>query len=561
MNDPRVLKLYEYVDDVLTGNVICGLEVHQACQRAKEDLQKSLDDPSYPYWFDPEPALKFEKFCSHFHHLEGPLGGTPFILMPWQMFVFGQILGWKTKKGHRRFRQAHVEVPRGNGKSFMASALNLWMLTMDGEQGPQVYSAATSQKQARVVFDKSLEMLKSQPKFMRYLGCNARTHDILFSKKKNGRTTKGIYKALASNGHKLDGLNIHCAVIDELHAISNRLTYDKLVTGAGKRNQSLIIAITTAGFDFTGIGYVQNEFARHVLNGSKQAERFFCCIWKADDSDPEYSVETLKKANPCWSVLDQEYVTDLMRKAETTSSERASYLTLHLNKWQSGGDKFFDIHRLRTGYDESLTPEQFKHLPCYVGVDMAMVDDMACVTQCFFDQDRLYVFPHYFLPQETVQSHKNARYPTWHSKGLLTAIQGPIIEPQVIHDHIVQINEEYDVQTNVIDRAGESEILRMLDMSGWPVFHAERGYLLSNPTKKLQSLILQCRVSYDNEIFEWNCQNTRVSEDKNNNLYAHKEQKNSRDKIDGVMCVIYCLGPMIDDQVMGDTQTYFSIPE
>lgn len=557
-------RLYSYVDSVLSGDIIVGMEVIQACKRAKEDLQRSIEEPDYPYYFDPAPGIKFEKFCRHFRHLEGPLGGEPFQLLPWQLFVFGQLLGWKKKEtGGRRFRQAHIEVPRGNGKSFMASALNLWMLTMDGEEGPQVYSAATSQKQARVVFDKSLEMLKNEPKFSKYLGCNARTHDILFKKKEKNSSyfNKGIYKALASDGNRLDGLNIHCAVVDELHAIKNRLTWDKLVTGAGKRSQSLVIAITTAGYDFTGIGFLQNEYARHVLNGVKTDESFFCCIWKADDEDPEFSLETLKKANPCWDALDKDYLRDVMRKAESTPSERSAYLTLHLNKWQYGGDTFLNIPRLRSGFDPSLTAQDFIDEPCYVGVDMAYVDDMCCVTQCFFRDDRLYVFPQYFLPEETIHSARNASYAKWYAQGMLTMIPGPIIEPDAIFEYIKQINETFDVQMNVVDRAGDAEILRMLNMEGLPVYHAPRGYVLSNPTKKLQSLVLQQKVSYANQIFEWNCSNAKTTEDWNNNIYAHKDNKNSQGKIDGVMCVIYCLGPMIDDKILDGSNNYWSIPE
>ncbi|WNM07289.1 terminase large subunit (plasmid) [Komagataeibacter nataicola] len=418
----EVTRLYSYAYEVCEGKIDVCHEVKLACQRSISDL-KASEDPDFPYYFDPKDGIKFERFAARFRHLEGELAGEPFILMPWQLWAFAQILGWRHKStGHRRFKTAHIEVPRGNGKSFMASVYAIYALSCDGVQGPQVYSAATSQRQARIVFDVARDLCANEPKkfIQGFLGLEIRAHDIQLRKRKDGFLNRGIFRPLCADGNRLDGLNISCAIVDELHAIKKRLVWDKLITGAGKRPSTLVIAITTAGMSLESIGYEQNSYCRKVLNGDIDAPSFWGCIWKADAGDDPYCVETLRKANPCWDAhQDHEQVLATMEKARLVPAERAGYLTLHLNQWLANGDSWLDLDRLVRCRD-TLNIEDFKDLPCYVGIDMAKVTDMAAVVQCFYRADKLYVFPHYFLPSETIANSNNSQYHHWQEQGTCT---------------------------------------------------------------------------------------------------------------------------------------------
>ena len=548
MYDAYTTELFTYIDTVLANpSMVCD-EVFKACQRAREEYERSINDQSYPFYFDPNPGIKFKKFCTIFKHIEGPLGGQPFELLPWQVFVFGQILGWKKKSDNkRRFMEAHIEIPRGNGKSFMTSAFALWMLCMDEESSPQVYSVATSAAQARVVFNKSKELLLTNPRFAKYLNCEVRAHEIRCTAEVNGALSFGKFLPMSPIGKRLDGLNIHCAIIDELHAIQDPETYHKLVTGAGKRKQTLICSITTAGTSRSSIGGTQNLYATEVLNGEVHNDSFFTCIWKADDSDPEYDINTLIKANPSWEIMGQEKILQTMEKARTQAAERQSYLTFHLGKWQDSGATFLDIDRLMSGYDETLNVNDFKDVPCYVGVDLAIVDDMCVITQAFIKDGKLYVFPKYFLPEETIESSRNPRYKIWKDKGLLHSIPGPVIDPLVIYHEIHKINDNFDVQWNIVDPCGDSSLLYHLNAEGLPVQFADRGYKLSEATKVFQRFVLTERVNYCNELFEWNARNCHVQIDRNDNLYICK--KYDLEKIDGIVTVLFCIKYIVDEQI------------
>lgn len=545
-----MIEEFRYASDVVNGIVLASEETKNACIRSLDDYSKSQSDPDYPYYFDSDTPQRFKLFCSKFKHLEGPKGGQPFILDDWQYWFFSQLFGWKLKSNHkRRFRTVHLEVPRGNGKSFMMTVVALWMLALDGENGPQVYSAATTRAQARIVFDAVKEHIRNNSKLMKFLGVEGRAHEILYRAKSN----KGIYKALSRDAHSMDGLNIHCAIVDELHAHKSRATWDVLNSGSAKRDQSVMIAITTAGFDLSSLGYEQRQYCSKVNKGVFQDDSFLGCIWCADPDDSPYVESTWIKANPSWySAINQSKFADDAQKAKNVPAERTEFLTKHLNMWLNAGDTFYDLPRLTKGYNETLKCDSFKDVACYVGVDLSMVDDMTAVVQVFSVNNELYVFPHYFLPQKALDDHKNAAYAGWAEQGFLHVIPGPVIDFPYIKDFIEGICNNYEIRSINIDDWCAKDIAEALEVEGWPVQYSPQGIRLTNAAKKLQELILREKVHYNNPIFTWNVSNCHASFDWNGNVKIHKEFPKSPNKIDGVAATLNCLDPMVHDSVFGD---------
>ena len=170
--------------------------------------------------------------------------------------------------------------------------------------------------------------------------------------------------------------------------------------------------------------------------------------------------------------------------------------------------------------------------------------------------DLLYVAPTYFLPEKTIQDSTNPLYQKWASEGWLISIPGPVIDHQFIIEHTSEVCSNYEVATINIDRYCAQDIANRLDQEGWPVQYMPQGYQLSDPSKKLQSLILKSRVVYENPIFEWNAINTVCDYDWRNNLYIRKKDKDSKDKIDGIICAVMCLGSIELDGTEYDLGVY-----
>ena len=133
--------------------------MQRACQRQLDDLAKFKGKAS-PYNFNPKladkdgrsfyPADNLCAFIERLPHVKGPLAGEPIQLEPWQAFILTTVFGWVKPNGTRRFRRSYIEVPRGNAKSTLSSAVALYLLAADREGGAEVYSLATTRDQARI---------------------------------------------------------------------------------------------------------------------------------------------------------------------------------------------------------------------------------------------------------------------------------------------------------------------------------------------------------------------------------------------------------------------------
>lgn len=220
----------KYARDVVSGAIPACKFVIQACQRQIDELKK----PPPGYIFDEAKANRLCKFVELCPHIKGQLAREEKLLKlePWQVFILTTVYGWVDEKGNRRFRRAYTEVPRGNGKSALSSPLGLYALALDNEAGSEVYSAATSRDQAKIVFQTAQAMARKMGGFRNRFGVTVLAQAIV------QEATASSFKALSADGHTLDGLNIHMAIVDELHAHKTPDVYEVLETGLGKSSAS-----------------------------------------------------------------------------------------------------------------------------------------------------------------------------------------------------------------------------------------------------------------------------------------------------------------------------------
>jgi phage terminase large subunit-like protein len=156
-----------YARAVTEGSILTNRLVHLACARHLEDLSSAT---TRGLRFDSAAAQHAIDFFGFLRHSKGEWAGQTFELAPWQRFVVGYLFGWKRSDGLRRFRTAYCAVPRKNGKSTLSAGIGLYLLVADGEHGAEIYSAATSRDQARIVFDEAKRMVGSSPALKRRVG-------------------------------------------------------------------------------------------------------------------------------------------------------------------------------------------------------------------------------------------------------------------------------------------------------------------------------------------------------------------------------------------------------
>ena len=291
----------EYAKAVLNGTTVAGSLVKLACKRFLTDLETG---ESRGFYFDIEAAQHVVDFFGFLRHTKGVWAKKAetagFLLSLWQVFILANLFGWRrVADGSRRFREAHIELARKNGKSTFIAGIGLYMLFADGEPGAEVYSAATTKEQARIVFHAAKDMVKVSPYLKSRIGIWRNNLHVDISSSK--------FEPLASESNTLDGLNIHCGLVDELHEHPTRALYDVLQTAIGSRQQPLMLAITTAGVDREGICWAQRSIAVKLLQGTLPDDDFvgrtdnacfFGFIATLDEKDDPWDERNWGKANP-----------------------------------------------------------------------------------------------------------------------------------------------------------------------------------------------------------------------------------------------------------------------
>ena len=245
----------KYIDDVVAGRVVACHWVQQAAQRHIDDLREGGQRGLV---FDRDAAEHALKFFTILKHSKGEWAGRPIELEPWQQFLLWVLFGWKKDDGTRRFRTAYIEVARKNGKSTIGAGVGLYLLAADGEPGAEIYSAATKRDQARITHLEAVRMVRASPMLRKRI----RT----FRDNLNIGGTASKFEPLGADADTLDGLNIHGAIIDEIHAHKTREVWDKIDTATGARRQPLMFGITTAGYDRQSLCWTLNEYTKKILD-------------------------------------------------------------------------------------------------------------------------------------------------------------------------------------------------------------------------------------------------------------------------------------------------------
>lgn len=529
----------EYMSGVLDGSVPACSFVKQAVQRQLNDL-KRWGAEGGDYYFDEKEASRPCWFIENLTHTKGELAGRAIHLEPWQCFLLTTLFGWKAKAGNRRFRSAYVEVGRGNGKSTLLSGIGLFCLCADHEPGAEVYSFATTREQAKIVFGDAQTMARGNRALQEAYGLEVTAHALYVP------ATNSTFQAKSAEGSTLDGLNTHLAIIDELHAHKKRDVFDVVETSLGKRRNSLMVSITTAGVDRTGICYEQRTLVTKILSGSLQDESYFGIIYTLDPDDDWKSDEALAKANPNWGVsVRPEVIRALQAKAIATPSAENNFKTKHLDVWCNADVGWMDMKAWDACADESLDESDFDGEPCWLGLDLASTSDMTAKVKIFQRKidgaSHYYLFGDYWLPRTAIERGVNSQYQGWEYLGYLHVCEGPVTDFAEIRDSILEDCGRYSVQSVAYDPFQAVQLSKELSDDGVPMVLCKQTVAnLSDPMKQFQALVLDHRLHFNGDpVLTWMVSNVVCHVDVKENIYPRKDAPEN--KIDGVVAGIMAL--------------------
>lgn len=533
----------KYCQDVVNGKIDACLYVKQACQRQINDLKRK--DKDWGYEFNETLANRVCVFIECLKHIEGPLAGTFIQLQPWQCFILTTVFGW-VRKGtyYRRYRTAYVEVPRGNGKSTLLSGVGLYMLCADNEAGAQVYSAATKKDQAKIVFKAAHLMAERNPDLINYYHLDVREHSII------GDRGAAVFEPISSDAKSQDGFNVHCAIIDELHAHKSRDLYDVIETGARKRPQSLIFAITTAGTNLAGICMERHNLTVSILGGETEIESVFGIIYTLDENDAWDNLNALKKANPNWGIsVDPVSMTEALKTAKFTKSNENNFKTKHLDIWVNADTSWCELKDYDACVNKKLKPSMFKGEQCTTGLDLATKLDIAAKVRLHWREDEngivhYFVFEDYYLPEDTVTNSPTAQYSGWVKNKYLHATKGTVTDQKQIIKALKKDENTFDVWAVGYDPYQSGGVVSIMeDYGSNMVEYRNTVAKMSEPMKYLQALMKERRIHFTgNPVTRWMFSNVVAHEDEKQNIFPKKPKDQPTRKIDGVVALIMALG-------------------
>ncbi|MDW5499872.1 terminase TerL endonuclease subunit [Pseudomonas lundensis] len=534
----------QYAERVLSGEIVAGELVRLSCQRFLNDLEHG---PERGVYFNEDRAQHILDFYNFVPHVKGALAGKPIDLMAWDIFILINLFGFvipliDEMTGEqmfdddgdaimvRRFRTAYNEVARKNAKSTLSSGIGLYMTGADGEGGAEVYSAATTRDQARIVFDDAKNMIKKAPQTLGRLFGHVKLNI-------HQERTASKFEPLSSDANNLDGLNIHCGIVDELHAHRTRDVWDVLETATGARLQSLLFAITTAGSNKEGICFEQRDYAIKVLRGVVDDDTYFAVIYTLDEDDDPFDENNWPKANPGLGICKRwDDMRRLAKKAKEQIAARPNFFTKHLNIWVTAESAWMDMDRWDKCGD--IAPdEELVNWPLWVGIDLAnKIDICAAVKTWLAPNGHTHTKSKFWIPEgrlETAPKHISELYRKWADAGYLDLTDGDVIDHGYIKAEVEAWVKGESLKEIAFDPWSATQFSLALAEEGLPLVEvAQTVKNLSESMKSVQADVYGSKIHHDgNPVMTWMMSNVTVKPDKNDNVFPNKSTPEN--KIDG----------------------------
>ena len=397
------------------------------------------------------------------------------------MFDLGVVYGWVHKDtGARRFTYTYLKRARGNYKSTEKSCQGLYHMCADViyppyhpeeavyESEPEVECAAVDRSQAMRVFGDAKKIALASPEISRRL-LVPRSNPIVHLKR------GGYMRALSKETKNKDAGAPSYVVIDEYHAHPTGEIYNLGKNSFGKRAQSLLDVITTAGDDAQSKPcYAEETYAKRVLADPAVAdESYFVMIRELDEGDNPHDEALWSKANPClrcgsaYSKILLKQIRDEHNAAYGSNDPNKirAFLTRRMCLWQTGSvNRYLDENCMALAMKAQVSRADFAALTdgleCWCGFDLGKRVDLTGVAAVFLLPDgRVAIRAHGFMPENQAQRHERSDrvpYIHWAGGGYCTLTPGDVTDNSYIKNWISAGERDHGWRVLEVDYDGHN---------------------------------------------------------------------------------------------------------
>ena len=539
----------EYWEKISSGEIVVCDKIRRVYKKIAGDLENPGE-----FFYSCKRANHVLEFVENYcRHSKGKFAGKRVILELWEKAMLAVIFGFVDINGFRQYREAVLIVGKKNGKSLLASCVGNYMFYGDGEGGSEVYSVATKKEQAKIIWLEARRMVRKSPALLR------RTRTLVAEMVCDA--TDSTFRPLASDSNTLDGLNIHCGLMDEIHAWTNgKALYDIIADGVTAREQPLLFITSTAGTVREDIYDLKYEEAERVLNGYDDPdgyhdERFIAFIYEIDARQEWTDRSAWIKANPCLGVI-KDYETLARKVAQAIANpmlvKNLVCKEFNIRETSSAAWLTFDEINNTAAFDVA----ELKPTYGIGGVDLSSNVDLTAAKVIFRvpQDDNIYVLSMYWLPEDLLEQRvkeDKIAYDDWHEKGLLRLCKGNKVVQSDVTQWFLEIQQEYDIWLYAIGYDSWSASMWVDEMKETftesvmiPVHQGKKT--LSAPMKSLGADLGAKKIIYNNNpVDKWCMLNTHYDEDKNGNIQPVKSSRATR-RIDGLAALLNAYAVYLD---------------
>lgn len=533
--------ILEYWGEIESKKIIVSDKIYRTYKKVVEDIE-SPDE----YYYNANRANHVLEFAENFcRHSKGKFGGKPVRLELWEKAHLATVFGFVDIEGNRKYRESLLIVGKKNGKSLLASIVGLYMLTADGEPGPEVYAVATKKDQSKIIWLESKRMVKKSPSLTKRVRALVAEMDSDFN--------DGVFKPLASDSDTLDGLNVHCALMDEIHQWkSGKALYDIMADGVAAREQPLVYITSTAGTIREDIYDQKYEEAEMVINGYSDPngykdEHFIAFIYELDSRKEWVEEDCWIKANPgLGTIKNLPALRDKVKKAKLNPRMVKNLICKEFNIRETSSEAWLTFEQANN--TETFDVEELKPRYGIGGADLSATTDLTAAKVIFKvpDDKHTYVLSMYWMPEDLVEKRvmeDKIPYDEWIEQGYIRTCQGNKISYKDVKDWFVEIQEKHDIYIFAVGYDSWSATYFVEDMQDQfgksvmiPVIQGKKT--LSQPMGNLGADLENNLIVYNNNpVDKWCLCNTAVDVDKNNNIQPIKTS-NPRRRIDGTAALL-----------------------
>lgn len=537
------------------------------CKYAGQCIERSIAfhaNPPKGAHYDKYRAAHISWFTERYGmHCKGRLTGKRIELEDFQVWLLGELYGWRTESNARWFRRAYLEMTRKNGKSLVFGAIPALYDLCTNHEGPEIAIVSASKMTAT----------GQEHQFVRYMVEHQDNVDLQNSCElkyayREGDITagwnNGLLKALAQAPGRAEGFNFSTVIIGEYHThpTDGMLSVCELSQSARDDPQTLIV--TTAGEDTSCPCYDERETAIQVLNGEHDNPRYFGIIFCLD---PEYDwldFSKYYKAIPMLGVTVNPEIVQQQALNDCKSPARAARFRIKvLGRWENVAAPWFTMQELEAWKEGQMEikAETIHGKPSWIGIDMSAVSDFTAICKVTEKGGKYYVQHEYFLPEaqidnaELAERSANLRrnqplYREWRDLGYINVCDGHRIDSRLVAMKIRKWLQESEVKVAIADPYGIEGVLQNLT-------EEERNAVIEvQPTSneigaQLESIPAQVRdgkfINDGNPITAWMLANTRVMVNDSGRIRIVKRDKSQghgRYKMDGAIALALAMRGM-----------------